>query len=151
MRHYHRKTNNLDHSTGWMTVIFRNCLLQSSLWSVLLYVWEKKCTWVLRVKYPTSGLIFNRCLKTCVRTKKDKGTIRIFMVQWVELPLMVTSLQRPPFFWQTVHAFTLVSTSLQRSPVYTGHFLLSPWWPLWRGYWANPRLLIGRELWSMRV
>ena len=97
-------------------MIFRNCLLQSSQWSALLYVWEKSCTWVLGVKYPTSGLIFVRRLKACVHTKKDEGMSRIFMIQLFEPPLTATSLQRPPFFFgrQSMH-------SLLFQPLYNGH------------------------------
>ena len=48
----------------------------------------------------------------------------------VEPPLTVTSTQRPPtatplqrpfFFWRTVHALNLVSTSLHRPPLYNYH------------------------------
>ena len=35
-----------------------------------------------------------------------------------------TSLQRPFFSLRTVHTLTLVSTSLQRPPVYYGHFII---------------------------
>ena len=45
------------------------------------------------------------------------------------LPTMATSLQQP-FFWWTVHTFTLVSTSLQWPPLYNSDFLLSLRWPL---------------------
>ena len=36
---------------------------------------------------------------------------------------MAASLQQPFFGGQYLHTFTLVSTSLQRPPLYNGHFL----------------------------
>ena len=46
------------------------------------------------------------------------------------LNIVSTSLQRPPLYnchlsWRTVHTFTLVLTSLLWPPLYNGHFLLS--------------------------
>ena len=68
------------------------------------------------------------------------------------LSIMGTSLQRP-FFWRTFHTFTLVSTSLQWTPLNNGHFLLSPRWPLMRGstvvfwHWFNLTVFPTKSEW----
>ena len=52
----------------------------------------------------------------------DVRPILLHSLSTVETPPTATSLQRP-FFWWTVHTFTIVSTSLKRPPLYNGHFL----------------------------
>ena len=68
-----------------------------------------------------------------------------------KLSTTVTSLQWP-FFWRTVHTFTLVSNSLQRPPLYGGHFFFSGqsihsplFQPLYNGHLSTTAIFFGGQ------